>query len=196
MKPQGIIPAVSSFILAQTVFRQISIDIVATGKGASGPTLAAFRGGINQYSFVGATQPNDEVFFNFHLPHNIKPGVAHSMHIHWAQNVAEPAGDVKWQIEYSVIRSQNSEVFPAPTTVSVVQTVGAQYESMVAFGITLAASAQFEPDAIFMGRLFRDHSDIADTSVDPAFAFVVDFIYQSQAVGTLESFRPFLSTGF
>lgn len=187
----------SGNITAQTIWKQLTVEVIATGQGVNAPTLKPFRGNIDQLAFDGVPPGVEEVFFAFHLPHDIKPNVGHGMHIHWSHITASPTGDVKWFIDYTVVRSGNSEVFPAPTTISSVQTAGVQYEHQLAFsGLSIAASAQLEPDALFLARIYRDPDDGEDTFENDAFALNVDLLYQAASQGTIEQFRPYTSTGF
>ena len=165
--------------------------------GASAPTFKVFRGALYGYAFQGAGAAQ-EAHFSIHLLHDLKAGTDLTFHIHWACAAAAPAGNVKWQIDYSIARGYGATTFAAPTTLSVTQAVAAQYVHQITSddAMTVATSINTEPDAIILGRVYRDPADAADTSTDDAFLFGIDMHYQLGQVATQERNRPFTSAGF
>lgn len=165
--------------------------------GGSAPTFKVFRGTIYAHAFPG-TGAATEAFFSIHLLHDLKVGTDLTFHVHWGCNSAVPAGNVKWMIDYTIARGYGVEAFPAATTLTSTQAVGAQYVHKITpdDNMTVTHSTATEPDAIILGRVYRDPTDAADTSTDDAFLFGIDMHYQIGQVATQERNRPFTSAGF
>lgn len=95
--------------------------ILGARLGATAPTLTAFVGGTEQYTFDAV---NDYVIGATEVTHNYKEGTDISPHIHWATNGVD-AGDtgVKWQLEYTIANMDNAapfaSAFGATTTISI-----------------------------------------------------------------------------
>lgn len=164
----------------------------ALGTGASAPTTTNFRDGLYLPAFAGTGATTEQAFFTMHILHDIKPGTDLTFHIHWTHNVASPTGNVKWQIEYSIANGYLNESYPASTTLSTTQTAGAQYGHHITTDDDMTiSSTELEPDAVIIGRVFRDPTDVADTFANPAFLIQVDAHYTLDRLGTAERNRPF-----
>ncbi|KKK79387.1 hypothetical protein LCGC14_2834030, partial [marine sediment metagenome] len=98
---------------------------------ANSPAITTFQGNIEQLAFQnGGAQPR-ETWSAIHILHDYRTGTKIFPHIHWSHNNATPSGDVKWQIEYSISKGHSGGTFPAATTISLIQTAGAQFEHML-----------------------------------------------------------------
>lgn len=164
-------------------------------KGAGTPDLATFVGNIKMPAFSNSA--TTEGFFSIHLLHGLKPGGQLTLHFHWAHNNVSPSGNVKFNVEYTVARGYGAGVFASsPTTTSIVVPAGAERAHQITDddAIVLAASDELEPDAILIGRFWRDPADAADTFNDEVFVLHTDVHYSMQGVGTPERNRAF--TGF
>ena len=75
----------------------------ASGGGNTTPVLKALRDSFYLWAFGVSAQPQ-EGFFQIHLPHDIKAGQDLTIHIHWTHNEAVPAGNVKWNMDYTVAK--------------------------------------------------------------------------------------------
>lgn len=58
--------------------------ISAEEGGANKPTFAVYRGGIKQWQFA----VNNQVYTEFHIPHDYVPNTALFIHNHWSHNSA------------------------------------------------------------------------------------------------------------
>lgn len=163
--------------------------------GALAPTIKTYRGNIDQLAFTGVTTVN-ETFANIHILHDYKAGTKIYPHIHWSHIIGSPSGDVKWNIEYSVSKGHSEGTFPAPTTISVVQTAGAQYAhqiSEVSGGDAISAT-NLEPDSVIQFRVYRDPGDGEDTFANDAFLLYFDCHFESDRILTNEKVSPFTKT--
>ena len=160
---------------------------------ANAPVITTFRGNIEALAFQnGGAQPR-ETWSSLHVLHNYRTGTKIFPHIHWSHNNATPSGDVKWQIEYSIAKGHSGGTFPAATTISLIQTAGAQYEHMLietSSGDAIPA-AEAEPDSVILFRVFRDSGDGEDTFADDAFLLFLDLHFQTDGMMTNEKVRPF-----
>ena len=83
------------------------------------PSLAAFQGNIQQYTFdVG-----DYIYGAQEIIHRYKEGTDISVHVHWATNGTDvDERTVKWELEYTLQGSTSSvpfnKLFPSSTTIS------------------------------------------------------------------------------
>lgn len=165
--------------------------------GGASPGHETFRDGIIAHAFDG-TGGLEEGFFELQIPHDYKASTELTFNVHWANNVVSPVGNVKWQIEYTIAAGDN--IFGASTILSVVQAVTAQYTHTITNDIDMTISGsnpELIPDAMLLGRIFRDSADIEDTFENDAFLFNVDAHYQLGRVGgTAERSRPYTLEGF
>lgn len=192
-------------------WRDMLGEIVARGTGASNPTWSAFRGGIYGYQFQSATI--NEVWTNFHVPHDWIPGTDLYAHVHWSQNIVDtggPAGvpgSAKWYFELTYADGYGTpggagDPFFAPITVSVVQQASTtQYAHMIAevrcgtaggAGGTELNTSTIAVDGLILCRLWRDKTDPADTLDQGPFIHMCDIHYQTNGVlGTKDKNPPF-----
>lgn len=170
---------------------------MALGRGATPPDLETLRAGINLYAFAGTGVIVEEGFFEIHVQHDFKAGTTPTFHVHWTHNQGAPSGAVKWQIDYAIARGYSKDIIPAVTSLSSVQTAAAQYTHLITDDDDMPISVgTLEPDAIIVGRIFRDPADGSDTFGADAFLLFIDVHYELGQVSTPERNRPFLSAGF
>ena len=161
-------------------------------KGADAPDLAEIRDGLFANAFAGTGVIVEQAFFSVHIRHGYKDDSIPTFHLHWTHNQAVPSGDVKWFIDISISKGYSAGIFPAPTTLSTVQTAAAQYTHHITNDDDMAISAtNLEPDTVITGRVYRDPDDAADTFEADAFLLQVDLHYQRDKIGTPERNRPF-----
>ncbi len=165
---------------------------VALGRGSSPPDLEVFIGGIEQYAFAGITTM-EEAFFEIHILHDYKVGTVIYPHIHWSHKIASPTGSVVWQLEYSVAKGHSGGVFPASTTIELIETAGAQYTHQIVEADVADAipATNLEPDSVILCRIFRDFAHASDTFEADAFLLQIDFHYESDLILTNEKVSPF-----
>jgi len=178
-------------------WRDMLAFIHVKSTSAASPAFNAFRSGILAYQFSNVI--TNEVFLEFHIPHDYVMGTDLYIHTHWSQDKVDtggPAGapgDVKWQYEFTYSKGHNQDFFPVSKTLAVVQTAAtvafqhmiAEVQLSVSGGsATQIDTARVEPDGIILVRMFRDPADAADTLSDPPYAHFCDVHYQSTNVGT------------
>ena len=172
--------------------------------GVNDPTFAVYRGSIRQFQFSNAVM--NEVFTEFHIPHDYLPGSDIFIHAHWSQIVVDsggPAGvpgDIKWSFDVSFAKGHNQAAFIAPVTPTVVQTAsGTQYQHMIA-EVQLSAAApsasqldsdNLEVDGIILVRGWRNPADAADTLNQQPFLHFIDIHYQTTNIGTKQKAPDF-----
>lgn len=184
--------------LDQILFDDYIVSGSQVGLGANAPTLTVFRDGLELPAFTGVGPLTKEAFFTIHLQHGLRPGSSPTFHVHWAHIIAAPAGDVKWNIEYTVARGYLAGVFPASITLDTVQTAGPQFAHHITNDddMTVPNSVEIEPDSVLICRIFRDPTDLEDTFNNDAYLVQVDMHYERTFIGTLERNRPWTSEGY
>lgn len=178
-----------------TVFDDYLVPGLFLAKGASAPDLAEFRDGLFLNAFAGTAGVTEQLFFSVHILHGILPNSVPTFHIHWSHNIAVPSGDVKWQIDYTIVKGYGVSQYPAPTTITTTQTAGAQYTHQITDDDDMPVSGEIEPDSVLIGRIYRDPTDSADTFEDDAFLIQADIHYERTRLGTVERNRPFAGFG-
>jgi hypothetical protein len=160
--------------------------------GAADPTLAAYQGNISQYRFA----VNNEMWFEFHVPHDYVPASDVFFHVHWSHNLATVTGGnvtFGWNVSYA--KGHNQAVFPAevnPTLVAAASTT--QYQHLISEvqlsaaspGVAEIDSALIEPDGLFLARFYLSANAITVSGggVPNPFVHFVDIHYQSTCLGT------------
>lgn len=178
------------------VFDDFVFAGLAIGVGGSAPDLAEFRDGIFLRAFAGTGVTVEQGWFSIHFLHGVKPGSTPTLHVHWTHNNASPSGNVKWLVDYSLREGYGVGAFEAPTTCSAIQAAGGQYFHHITNDDDMPLASNVEPDAVMIGRVYRDPADSEDTFEDDAFLLHMDVHYLRSRVGTVERNRPFDSSGW
>ena len=160
-------------------------DIQTRTTGAGTPAFVTFQGTLRGYQFAAS----DEVYGNFHIPHDWAVGTNLYMHVHWATTTAT-AGSATWRWTWSYARGYGIEGFSTPVTVDVTQA-----HCGIAYGHNIAemTDAQAilpdncETDGIIQWALKLQ----SDTLADQPFVFFADLHYQSDGRLTNERNRTF-----
>ena len=175
-----------------TVFDDYLVPGLFLAKGASAPDLAEFRDGLFLNAFAGSGGVTEQLFFSVHILHGILPKSIPTFHIHWAHNTLAPSGNVKWFIDYSIVKGYGVSQYPAPTTISTTQDADAQFTHQITDDDDMPVIGEIEPDSVLIGRIYRVPAE--DTFSDDAFLIQADIHYERTRLGTVERNRPF--TGF
>lgn len=158
-------------------------------RNASSPTFQAWLGNIYQFGFKTAAGI-EELFFAYHLPHDYVPETNIFIHIH-CSCAASATGNVKWYFDATYAKGHNQAAFPAAITTSLVSAMSATaYKHLIqevqlstAGGSgTMLNTTNLEPDGLIILRLYRDASDVADTSDQIIFVHAVDIHYQTTGI--------------
>jgi hypothetical protein len=178
------------------------------GTGATDPSYNVYRGGIRGYQF----DANEEVFIEFHLPHDLLPGSDVHLHFHHSLNGKTTAGvtagtvtggSVIWGAEVSYSKGHNQEAFGAPITTTVTSTTQAStlyqhYISEVQLSAASPSASQLdsdslEVDGVILVRpyLSANNITVASGSKPAPFLHYVDIHYQSTGAGTKQKAPDF-----
>lgn len=160
-----------------------TITVEETG-GANRPTFVTYLGGIKQYRFSN----NDQVWTEFHLPHDYAPGTEIFIHAHWshiASNVV--SGGVTWGFEMTYAKGHDQAAWHSPVTTTVQQNASTvQYQHMIAetqaSGGALLVTGDLEPDGVILARVYVSANDMSPSTLP--FLHYVDIHYQSTGMAT------------
>ena len=182
-----------SFILPSGWNDFLMPGLVLPRTASNAPAITTFQGNIQALAFQNAGNQPRETWSTIHILHDYRAGTKLFPHIHWSHNNATPSGNVKWQIEYSISKGHSGGTFPAATTVSLIETAGAQFTHHLVEVSTADAipSTEAESDSVILFRIFRDSGDGEDTFGDDAFLLFFDIHFQSDLTLTNEKIRPF-----
>lgn len=93
------------------------VPIISAKLGSTAPTLATFKGDIEQYTFDAT---NDYVIGSTEVIHTYQEGTDIDPHIHWTTNGTDTdARGVKWQLKYSIGNSNGAFTDQQTLTVDV-----------------------------------------------------------------------------
>jgi hypothetical protein len=166
--------------------------------GNNDPTFSTYIGNIREFQFSNAKV--NEVFFNYHIPHDYVPGTDVHVHVHWSHILVDTGGAggvpgvVKWYLEVSYAKGHGtpggtSDAFTAPIITSITQQASTtQYGQMIAEtvitddGTALIDVSRLEPDGVIQLRLYRNPADVADTLNQQPFVHYCDIHYQTNGV--------------
>ncbi len=174
-------------------------EITVRGIGANDPAWSVYRGGIRQYQFGAA----DEVWLNFHIPHDYVPGSDIYIHAHWSHIVTTvTGGSVTWGFEVSYSKGHNQAAFSAPITVTLAQNASTgQYQHLIAEIQLSAASPSvsqldsdiIEVDGLILVRAYlsANNMTVSGGLVPDPFLHYVDIHYQSTGIGTKQKAPDF-----
>ena len=170
--------------------------LIARNSGATAPSFTAFRGGaIDQYAFSA----NDEIQFEFHIPHDYKPGTDLYLHVHWSHNGTAISGNMVWTYYATYAKGHNQANFPAEVTGTITYATTniattPQYRHRID-EIQLSASAptasQVDTDDLEIDGLLLVNvtattiPTITGGTPNEPFLLKVDLHYQADAIGTL-----------
>lgn len=161
-------------------------EIQLKGAGANDPAAYVYRGTIREYRF----NLNDEVYNNYHLPHDYVPGSDIFAHIHWSHNaVGVTSGSCTWSFVASYAKGHDQQAFGAEVTVPVVQNASlVQYQHLIAEVQLSAAggaggkldSNYLEPDGLILMRTYL--SALSISGANKPFVHFVDLHYQTTGI--------------
>jgi hypothetical protein len=158
----------------------ITSEVKARGVGATDPGWAQISAtSFYAYSFA----LNDQVWMNFHIPHDYVLGTDIYLHAHWIPDGTN-TNSVKWQFIYAYAHGHNQAAYNlAGTTITAEQTVGGtQYQHYVTETAAITIT-DMEPDGIIMVNITRITNGATDNT-DGIFLLTGDIHYQSTGHGT------------
>ena len=150
----------SNFVQSAVSWDDLFIPMSALSSPASTPGWVTFVGGVSAYGFDKAsTEQLDTVL---QIPHGISTNNAHGVriHLHWTGLTAPGANsNVVWGIEYSWANPGGTFISPSITnrvTNGLATILQHQY-------VEFARVTNIIESAVFVGRIFRDGANAADT---------------------------------
>jgi hypothetical protein len=168
-------------------WRDITADIQAGRAGAANPTWTSFITNINAYRF---TAVNDEIWINFHIPHDYVPGSDIYIHTHWGLIVANSTDTITWgfNASYASRNDVTLDTFPSTTNTTVSHDCSAvtipQYGHVVSEVVLSASGAMggntLEVDGVVLCRVYLS----ADAGNTDPYLFFCDIHYQSNNLAT------------
>jgi len=180
--------------------------------GATDPTLSVYRNGVYAYAFDRGGGGLQEVWQEFHMPHDYVPGTDIFIHTHWSQNVIDTGGtsnvpgDVIWNFEMTYASGYGTPGGAAPVFGATVTSVVTQQGSTAQYGHMIAEvqastsggsgtqldTDDLEIDGLILTRIWRNASTVGDTLDEDPFLHFVDIHYQTNGImGTKDKNTPF-----
>lgn len=170
-------------------WRDITAAFTARATGPSVPSYAQYAG-TPLYAYQFSNSATQELFIEFHVPHDYVPGSDMHIHTHWSQTTADPGTAVKWSYDVLYAKGHNQAAFPSSvSTVSVTQNASSTVRQHMIAEVQLSSSGQIggqdlEVDGVVLVRMYRDPADAADTLTVAPFAHFCDIHYQSTNIAT------------
>jgi len=214
LKSGGNILITNDLILPKTSGKGIKVDtttptfgwydllghIETHGVGANEPQYNLYKDGIRQYEF---NDVDDEVFLEFHLPHDYVPGSDIFIHAHWSHHDASTVttGSLTWDFECNYASGYNQEAFNSAVTAQASHDASvtniAQYFHQIT-EVQLSASspsgAQLDSDDLEVDGLILVRVALSANSLGGGtnpFLHFVDIHYQSTNMPTKDKNTPF-----
>jgi hypothetical protein len=167
--------------------------IVDANSATHRPTFGLFVGNIKAWQF----SIDDEIFIQFHLPHDWVPGTDLYIHTHWAHNsVSTPIGTCTWSFESSFAKGFNQAAYSNTVTTSVIADMAVPTRQHIVSetqlsgtGINLLSTTDLEVDGLILMRV----SLTGNTSGVNPFLQFCDIHYQSTNIGTKNKAPGFYS---
>lgn len=159
----------------------------ARRRGSSDPVWTKLAdngaGSVGVYAHAFSASAEQELFFEIQMSHQWDEGTAVKPHIHWCP-IDATAGDVVWGLEYTVTHPVGG-VYSSTTILSVTDA-----SEGVANGTQIAPWGEIDmtgqrDSCVFVCRVFRDATNVADTYAGVAFGLSVDFHYRKNSNGSL-----------
>lgn len=173
-------------------------SIHARGTGAADPSFNVYNGNLRGYQF----SVNDEVWVEFHLPHDYVPNSNIFIHTHWShKETGITGGSVTWGLNVSYAKGYDQGSFANIVTTTIQQNASTtQYQHMIA-EVQLSSlsptasqldSAYLEIDGILLVRVYLSANNMTGyTPVREPFLHFVDIHYQSTQMSTKDKNYPF-----
>jgi len=137
---------------------------------------------------------NDEVWINYHLPHDYALGTDIYFHAHWLPDGTD-SNSVKWQFSYVYADGHDQAAFPmgSASVITAEQVVGGtQYQHYVTETVAITI-ADMEPDGMIQLHVERITNGATDNA-DGIFLLTCDIHYQSTGIPTVNRAPNFYDT--
>ena len=176
-------------------------QVHARGTGATDPSWATYQVGIKQFQF----SVNDEIWNEFHIPHDYLPGSNIYIHAHWSHNATTvTGGTVTWGFEFTYAKGHNQAAFFTPITPTKSGNASTvQYRHMIhEIAISSASpgalemnTSLLEVDGLILVRTYLSANNMTVSSglAPEPFLHYVDLHYQTTNIGTKNKIPNFYS---
>lgn len=167
----------------QLVWHSKSETIYASGTGANDPTRIVTFGNMQGWMF--AADVLTQAFPKIQIPYDIALNTDAYLCLHWMPG-SGAVGNVRWGLEYSIVKGHSQGSFPASTTVYQSVAANSTVDLVRNFTTEMVAlnSAQIEPGSTILMRLFRDGANVLDTFQSNTSPWKISLKYQRQRIGT------------
>ena len=177
-------------------WRDITSKIYIEGTATLKPTWTQYSGVFYQYQFGGGATP-DQVFIEFHMPHDYALGTNMYIHTHWSNNVLA-SGNVQWTYDILYASGHGTASRADPFASHYCSISGVQAAAPSAYG-HMIQEVQFsnvggsgglintnilEVDGLILARISRGGTGSADTLTQNPFVHFIDLHYQSTNMPT------------
>ena len=172
---------------------------INNSKGATKPSEATYRNGIQQFQFSAG----DDAIIEYHIPHDYVPGTDIHLHVHWSHNSGDvTGGNIVFTYEITYAKGHNQAAFPASVTGTITGAASTiQYRHIVSEAQISAATPEggvqidtddLEPDGLIFCRIEMTTNNItASDGVPDPFIHEVDVHYQSTSIATKQKAPDF-----
>ena len=167
--------------VTNTGWQDITSEVKARGVGATDPSWAQINAtAFWAYDFA----VNDQVWMQFHIPHDYVKGTDIYLHAHWIPDGTD-TDSVKWEFTYAYAHGHNQMAFDlSGTVITAEQTVGGtQYQHYVTETAAITIT-DMEPDGILSVNIARITNGGTNNS-DGIFLLTADVHYQSDNKSTM-----------
>lgn len=158
----------------------ITVDEAAA---SNKPTFTTYNGSIKQYRFA----VNDQIYINYHIPHDYLPGSDMFVHTHWS-SIDNSLGDVTWALDVSYASGHQVGTFTSPKTVlcsgsfisPLKHMVNESPLSSVGGSASTLDTNLIEVDGVILIRAKLQSNSMSSSP----FLHFIDIHYQSTGIGT------------
>jgi hypothetical protein len=162
-------------------WREIRCNLSNPEKGAGTSSLVVF--GPSGVSKVRSFSIGGEVFLQWEVPHDCKPGTTAYFHVHWTTNAAN-TGPMSFELSYTLASGYNQSAFPADTLITFEEAAsGTAYRHMTTDGS--AGFTMPEPGSVIVAKFTRV-TPSAGSNPNQCLGLYVDIDYES----SLDDFTP------
>lgn len=151
--------------------------------GVTSPTWGNFVGNVKTYLFDPTK--DEALHIQFQMPHRWAEGTTISPHVHWAP-MNTNTGNIKWELEYSWANLDGT--FSAPTVITVTDAAdGTTSKHQITDFADIAGTGK-TMSSMFIARLRRLGTDVADTFTGNAALLEFDIHFQVNSMGSKEEY--------
>lgn len=147
----------------------------STGAGTA-PTITVLQSGIRKWGFSASA--TNEMIFALSLPTDYAEGTDLYPYVSWT-TTGTNTGNVRWGIEYTMVKGWSQAAFPANTTAYVLSAGSGVALTPVTAEWAAISGTNLEAGSIVVCRMFRDGSNGADDQTGVAILLDFGVFYQS-----------------